>query len=202
MFTQVASTSHRDVTRQPPPPFITSTLQQEASSKLGFSPDQTMSIAQQLYEGKDSPDGKLSHYSQLHDSVFSCAALSQSSCSFLPLMRLCAWYCLVRAFWRTTDPSIYCGVQDCRWEGWGGFVRLSIIRHTTFVCNPILRINLNLINTSALEAHGQHFRCEIGAAWQMRGTSPTPGLTASRLERRPWRISERWWRAPTGSASW
>ena len=34
-------------------PFITSTLQQEASSKLGFSAKKTMSIAQQLYEGKD-----------------------------------------------------------------------------------------------------------------------------------------------------
>ncbi|MBN1258872.1 type I DNA topoisomerase [Candidatus Peregrinibacteria bacterium] len=37
--------------REPPPPFITSTLQQEASRKLGFSVKQTMLIAQQLYEG-------------------------------------------------------------------------------------------------------------------------------------------------------
>lgn len=37
--------------RQPAPPFITSTLQQEASRKLGFSVRQTMVIAQQLYEG-------------------------------------------------------------------------------------------------------------------------------------------------------
>ncbi len=37
--------------RQPSPPFITSTLQQEASRKLGFSVKQTMVIAQQLYEG-------------------------------------------------------------------------------------------------------------------------------------------------------
>ncbi|MCB5247008.1 MAG: type I DNA topoisomerase [Candidatus Cloacimonetes bacterium] len=36
---------------QPQPPFITSTLQQEASKLLGFSSDRTMSIAQQLYEG-------------------------------------------------------------------------------------------------------------------------------------------------------
>ncbi|MCD6408675.1 type I DNA topoisomerase, partial [bacterium] len=35
----------------PPPPFITSTLQQEASTKLGFSSSKTMFIAQQLYEG-------------------------------------------------------------------------------------------------------------------------------------------------------
>ena len=37
--------------RQPAPPFITSTLQQEASRKLGFTGQRTMKIAQQLYEG-------------------------------------------------------------------------------------------------------------------------------------------------------
>ncbi len=37
--------------RQPAPPFITSTLQQEASRKLGFTGQRTMRIAQQLYEG-------------------------------------------------------------------------------------------------------------------------------------------------------
>ncbi len=37
--------------RQPAPPFITSTLQQEASRKLGFTGQKTMRIAQQLYEG-------------------------------------------------------------------------------------------------------------------------------------------------------
>jgi DNA topoisomerase-1 len=37
--------------RNPPAPFTTSTLQQEASRKLGFSPRKTMAIAQQLYEG-------------------------------------------------------------------------------------------------------------------------------------------------------
>ena len=37
----------------PPPPLITSTLQQEASTKLGFSAKKTMSIAQRLYEGVD-----------------------------------------------------------------------------------------------------------------------------------------------------
>ena len=39
--------------RQPAPPFITSTLQQEASRKLGFTGQRTMRIAQQLYEGID-----------------------------------------------------------------------------------------------------------------------------------------------------
>ncbi|SFV64217.1 DNA topoisomerase I [hydrothermal vent metagenome] len=40
-----------------PPPFMTSTLQQTASSKLGFTPKKTMMIAQTLYEGVKTPDG-------------------------------------------------------------------------------------------------------------------------------------------------
>ena len=43
--------------RQPAPPFITSTLQQEAIRKLGFSAQQTMRVAQQLYEGIDTGSG-------------------------------------------------------------------------------------------------------------------------------------------------
>lgn len=42
--------------KQPAPPFITSTLQQEASRKLGFTGQRTMRIAQQLYEGVDVPN--------------------------------------------------------------------------------------------------------------------------------------------------
>ncbi len=47
----------RQVYRKPPLPFITSTLQQEAANKLGFSVGKTMQIAQQLYEGIDTPNG-------------------------------------------------------------------------------------------------------------------------------------------------
>ena len=43
--------------RNPAPPFITSTLQQEASRKLGFTAKRTMQTAQQLYEGIDIEDG-------------------------------------------------------------------------------------------------------------------------------------------------
>jgi len=49
----VASIEHRDVRRNPFPPFTTSTLQQEASRKLGFGATRTMQIAQRLYEGID-----------------------------------------------------------------------------------------------------------------------------------------------------
>ena len=40
-----------------PPPFMTSTLQQTASSKLGLSPKKTMMLAQTLYEGVQTPNG-------------------------------------------------------------------------------------------------------------------------------------------------
>ena len=48
---QVHKTTTRKVNRQPAPPFITSTLQQEAYHKLRYSAKQTMALAQQLYEG-------------------------------------------------------------------------------------------------------------------------------------------------------
>ena len=43
--------------RNPAPPFTTSTLQQEAARKLGFSAQKTMRVAQQLYEGVDIGEG-------------------------------------------------------------------------------------------------------------------------------------------------
>ncbi|HEY0313038.1 MAG TPA: type I DNA topoisomerase [Allosphingosinicella sp.] len=46
----VASVETRPLSRNPPPPFTTSTLQQEAARKLGFSASHTMRIAQALYE--------------------------------------------------------------------------------------------------------------------------------------------------------
>jgi len=48
---QIASVDRRRIRRNPPQPYITSTLQQDASSQLHFSPTKTMRVAQQLYEG-------------------------------------------------------------------------------------------------------------------------------------------------------
>jgi DNA topoisomerase-1 len=47
----VTAVSEKPFTRKPPPPFITSSLQQEANRKLRFSAKHTMRIAQRLYEG-------------------------------------------------------------------------------------------------------------------------------------------------------
>lgn len=49
----VGSVEKKRVRRNPPAPFTTSTLQQESSRKLGFGAQQTMRLAQQLYEGVD-----------------------------------------------------------------------------------------------------------------------------------------------------
>ena len=49
----VSEVEAKPVKRNPPPPFMTSTLQQEAARKLGFSATRTMQAAQRLYEGVD-----------------------------------------------------------------------------------------------------------------------------------------------------
>ncbi len=49
----IAGIKRSEKKRSPTPPFITSTLQQEASRKLNMTPRRTMAIAQQLYEGVD-----------------------------------------------------------------------------------------------------------------------------------------------------
>ena len=55
----VARVEKKQRRRQPSPPFITSTLQQESVRKLGFTAQKTMRVAQQLYEGIDVGDGAI-----------------------------------------------------------------------------------------------------------------------------------------------
>jgi len=53
---RIASVTKREVKRNAPPPFITSSLQAQASSKLRFNPKKTMRLAQKLYEGVELGD--------------------------------------------------------------------------------------------------------------------------------------------------
>jgi len=57
--TTVLSVDRKQRKRNPAPPFTTSTLQQEAARKLGFSAQKTMRVAQQLYEGVDVGEGQV-----------------------------------------------------------------------------------------------------------------------------------------------
>lgn len=50
---EVSKITKRETQRKPSPPFITSTLQREASSKLGYGVSKTMQVAQKLYEGME-----------------------------------------------------------------------------------------------------------------------------------------------------
>lgn len=57
---RVADILQKEIRKNAPPPFITSSLQQAASSALGFSPSRTMRIAQKLYEGVNLGHGSAS----------------------------------------------------------------------------------------------------------------------------------------------
>lgn len=70
--------------KNPPPPFITSTLQQAASSSLGFSASQTMRIAQQLYEGVEVNGASLGLITYMRtDSVAVAAEAAGAARSFI-----------------------------------------------------------------------------------------------------------------------
>jgi DNA topoisomerase I len=62
---EVAAINEKSSQRQPSPPFITSSLQREASSQLGFAVKKTMQVAQSLYEGvelgKEGPVGLITY---------------------------------------------------------------------------------------------------------------------------------------------
>jgi DNA topoisomerase-1 len=60
--------------RNPAPPFTTSTLQQEAARKLGYSAQRTMRLAQQLYEGVDTGDGAVGLITYMRTDSLTLAA--------------------------------------------------------------------------------------------------------------------------------
>ncbi|MBI5245123.1 MAG: type I DNA topoisomerase [Elusimicrobia bacterium] len=84
---QVGEVKRKDVRRRPQPPFITSTLQQAASQRLGFSADRTMLVAQSLYEGVDigeeggEPAGLITYMRT--DSVSVAAAAQEEARKFI-----------------------------------------------------------------------------------------------------------------------
>jgi DNA topoisomerase-1 len=77
---KVTKVSRREINKKPAPPHVTSTLQQAASNRYGFSPKRTMSVAQRLYEGMDiggSPVGLITYmrtdsFTVSQDAVNAC----------------------------------------------------------------------------------------------------------------------------------
>src|SRR5690606_34776971 len=78
----VSAVDSKQSKMSPPPPFITSTLQQSSSSQLGISPRQTMQIAQRLYEGVDMGAGEregLITYMRTDSVTLSTKALGEAA---------------------------------------------------------------------------------------------------------------------------
>ena len=77
---KVAEISIREISKRPGPPFITSSLQQAASSAYGYEPKRTMSIAQKLYEGVDLGEGPVGLITYMRTDSFSIAQDALQSC--------------------------------------------------------------------------------------------------------------------------
>ncbi len=77
---RVAGITIKEVSRRPAPPHITSTLQQAGSSYCGFSPKQTMSIAQKLYEGIDFGEGHVGLITYMRTDSFAIAQDALNEC--------------------------------------------------------------------------------------------------------------------------
>jgi DNA topoisomerase I len=77
----VTSVEEKPFNRRPSPPFTTSTLQQEANRKLGFSSERTMQIAQRLFQGVDLGGGELEgliSYHRTDSTTLSSKALAEA----------------------------------------------------------------------------------------------------------------------------
>ncbi len=77
---RVSAIIPRELTRRAMPPFITSTLQQAASSWFGLAPAQTMRIAQKLYEGVDFGQGSVGLITYMRTDSVAISKEAQASC--------------------------------------------------------------------------------------------------------------------------
>ncbi len=77
---RVSAINEREISKKTRPPFITSTLQQAASSALGYMPARTMRVAQHLYEGVDFGDGSVGLITYMRTDSPAIAKDAQDSC--------------------------------------------------------------------------------------------------------------------------
>ncbi|MBN1558563.1 MAG: type I DNA topoisomerase [Lentisphaerae bacterium] len=97
---RVEKITRREIHKRPPPPFITSTLQQAASGRCGFSPRRTMALAQQLYEGVDLGDGPAGLITYMRTDSVTVAREAQQACRALIRERFGEAYCPAK-------PNVY-----------------------------------------------------------------------------------------------
>ncbi|MBU0679523.1 MAG: type I DNA topoisomerase [Verrucomicrobia bacterium] len=77
---KVAEIREKEISKRPRPPFITSSLQQAASSFLGYTPSRTMRIAQGLYEGVDFGEGPVGVITYMRTDSVAVSKEAQSNC--------------------------------------------------------------------------------------------------------------------------
>ncbi|MFH0953451.1 MAG: type I DNA topoisomerase [Verrucomicrobiota bacterium] len=77
---RVSAILTREISKRPYPPYITSSLQQAASSLFGFAPAYTMKLAQKLYEGEDFGEGPVGLITYMRTDSFSVSREAQESC--------------------------------------------------------------------------------------------------------------------------
>jgi DNA topoisomerase-1 len=76
----VASLAEKEISKRPPPPYITSTLQQAGSRFCGYSPSRTMKLAQALYEGEDFGEGPVGLITYMRTDSVSISREAQEQC--------------------------------------------------------------------------------------------------------------------------
>jgi len=77
---KVSNIITREISRKPYPPYITSSLQQAASTVFGFAPAFTMKLAQKLYEGVDFGEGPVGVITYMRTDSFSISREAQEVC--------------------------------------------------------------------------------------------------------------------------
>ena len=97
---RVQDVETRMLPRRPPPPFITSSLQQAASGRFGLSPSRTMSIAQKLYEGIELGQGPEGLITYMRTDSFSVSREALAACRSYINSRIGAEYC-------PEEPNVY-----------------------------------------------------------------------------------------------
>ncbi len=90
---RVSDVTTADARKAPPPPFITSSLQQAASTVFGYSPQRTMSLAQKLYEGVDLGAGPAGLITYMRTDSFAVSQQALAACRELIVREYGADYC-------------------------------------------------------------------------------------------------------------